>query len=102
MKIEDLSNKTLERLRQAHLAMTKAALVQVFEKSETDAVKIIGALEESYAGASPREKNLLLHNDPVALACNLVNCKSSEVPQDRLAKFNEARRASLEQQLGLF
>ena len=99
VKLEDLSNRRLERIRQAHLAMTRSALIQIFEKTETDADEAIKELEARYVRYSPRMRDLLLHNGPVSLACELANCKWTDVQQDRLQKFNETCRATLEQSL---
>jgi hypothetical protein len=102
MQIENLDNSTRERIYQHHQAMTQAALVQVFGKSEKEAAQAVRELWSRYESAPPRERDLLLHNDPVALACDLAGQDWSTVPQEPLKRFNESRRPSLEQQLGIF
>jgi hypothetical protein len=102
MQIEGLDETTLQRIHEAHRAMTQAALVQVFLKSEDQAARAVRELWSRYESAPRHERDLLLHNDPVALACDLAGQEWNKVPQDLLKKFNDARRPLLEQQLGLF
>jgi hypothetical protein len=102
MQIESLDRSTRERIYQYHQAMTQAALVQVFDKSETEAAHTVRELWSRYESAPPRERDLLLHNDPVALACDLSGRAWSTVPQEQLKRFNETRRPALERQLGIF
>ena len=102
MEIENVSVATRQRIYDAHQEMTNAALVQVFQKTEEEARKAVNELWRRYENAPQRERDLLLHNDPVALACDLAEQPWEAVPKDRLAKFNETRRLALEQQLGIF
>jgi hypothetical protein len=101
MEIENLSHAVLQRLYQDHQAMTHAALVQVFSKSDKEASLVITELWSRYEQAPERERCLLLHNDPVALACDLAGQCWNEIDQSLLDKFNDVRRPALEQQLGI-
>ncbi len=102
MQIEHLDHSTRERIYQFHRASTQAALVQVFNKAEAEAAEAVGELWSRYDSAPPRERDLLLHNDPVAVACDLSGEEWSAVSQERLRIFNDARRPALEAQLGMF
>jgi len=97
MRIEQLDEETRSGLHERHQAMTHAALVQVFGKSEDEAAKAVRELWSRYESAPRAERDLLLHNDPAALACDLAGQDWASVPQWRLDKFNESRRAMLEQ-----
>jgi len=96
MHIEQLDEETRSRLHERHQAMTQAALVQVFDMTEEDAARAVRELWSRYESAPRAERDLLLHNDPAALACDLAGQDWNSVPQSRLQKFNESRRATLE------
>ncbi len=101
MEIDILDAQTLQRLYLAHQAMTQAALMQVFAKTEQQAAQAVRDLWSQYEFAPERERHLLLHNDPVALACDLAGCEWSSVSKDLLEKFNAAREPTLKQSLGI-
>ena len=96
MQIEDLSLESRRRIHEAHRAMTQAALVFIFERTEDAAARAVRRFWAQYSRASRRERDLVLHNDPVSLACEIAEVKWDEVPRDRLKTFNEMRRPTLE------
>ncbi|UFZ03060.1 hypothetical protein LQG66_28000 [Bradyrhizobium ontarionense] len=97
MHIEQLDDDSRIRIHERHQAMTQAALVQVFGMTQDDAARAVRELWSRYDAAPRAERDLLLHNDPVALACDLAGQDWSSIPQWRLDKFNESRRAALEE-----
>jgi hypothetical protein len=96
MQIEDLTLESRRRIHEAHRAMTKDALVFIFEKTEEVAARAVRRFWAQYFRVSRRERDLVLHNDPVSLACEIAEVRWDEVPQDRLKTFNEMRRSTLE------
>jgi hypothetical protein len=99
MQIEVLDDASRQRMYRLHQEETQYALVQVFEKSEEDASRLVRELWSRYDTAPPRERDLLLHNDPVALACDLAEEVWSNVSKARLDKFNRSRKDKLGEHL---
>ena len=96
MEIEDLSLTSRRRIHEAHRAMTQAALVFIFDRTEEVAARAVRRFWAQYSRASRRERDLVLHNDPVSLAREIAEVRWDEVPKDRLKAFNQMRRATLE------
>ena len=101
MKFEQLDPATRKKLIGAHRAMTHAALVQVIGLNEADATKTIRDLWQRYETAPQIQQDLLLHNDPLALACNLAERSWESLSRDKVENFNAMRRGPLEQGLGV-
>ncbi len=103
MQIESLNEETRAQLFNAHYGMTQTALVQVFGKTELEAARLTHDLWSKFTHAPRQEQNLLLHNDPVALACDLAQQQWSDIDQIKLAQFNNVRQPMLAKgQLGSF
>lgn len=103
MQLENLNEATRTKIFDAHKAMTQTALVQVFGKTESEAARLVRDLWSKFNDAPRQEQNLLLHNDPVALACDLAEQNWSDVDESKLEGFNKARQAMLEAaELGSF
>ena len=96
MQIENLGDASRERVFHAHLGMTQAALIQVFDKSEQEAARTVRELWSKFENAPRQEQDLLLHNDPVALACDLAGQQWSNVSEAKLAEFNKAREKKMQ------
>ena len=92
MKIEDVPGDTRRQFDEEHRDLTIAALVQVFEVHPHKATADVYKLWERFAHAPRGERDLLLHNDPLALACEIAEYNWNDIDQSRLAKFNETRR----------
>ncbi len=96
MKTINLDESSREEIYLFHRETTRAALIQVFGKSEQEATESVHELWSRYRYAPQSERDLLLHNDPVALACDLAKEEWRNVNQDRLREFNLVRRSGLE------
>ena len=92
MQLENLNEATRTQIFDAHMGMTQTALVQVFGKTESEAARLAQGLWSRFRDAPRQEQNLLLHNDPLALACDLAEGNWSDIDETKLARFNEARR----------
>jgi hypothetical protein len=103
MRFENLPEETRQQIFAEHQGMTQNALVQVFGQSEGEAARLVRDLWTKFHDAPRQEQNLLVHNDPVALACDLAKKSWSDIDQAKLARFNFVRQAMLEKgQLGSF
>jgi hypothetical protein len=103
MRFNVLPGDTKAQLIDAHKSMTQNALVQVFGQNEQSAATLVRKLWERFADAPSEERDLLMHNDPVALACDLLQVKWSDIDQEKLASFNKSREILLSSgQLGSF
>jgi hypothetical protein len=56
---------------------------------------MVAEFSSLYDLAPQREPDLLLHNDPLALAYDLVGQDWNEITQARLDRFNETRKPAL-------
>lgn len=96
MFMDNLNPEAKGQLIRDYLSMLHYALVQVFDKREWEAHKIVQDLKSRFENAPPRQWDLMLHNDPVALACELVGAQWSDVDSHRLAEFNKTRAPMFE------
>ncbi len=94
MFIETLDTQTRSKVFESFFGTTAEALVEVFGKSEREARELIETLSRKFAEAPTREQNLLLHNDPVALASDLAEVPWANVDAQRLQAFVSRRRPS--------
>lgn len=103
MRFNVLPEDTRSQLFAIHQAMTQRALVQVFGQTEHQAANLVRKLWLKFADAPRQEQDLLVHNDPVALACDLVQENWADIDQEKLDQFNAAREDLLKDgQLGAF
>jgi hypothetical protein len=96
MQFESLPEDTRKQIFAEHQGMTQNALVQVFGHSEREAALLVRDLWNKFDDAPRQEQNLLVHNDPVALACELARQNWSDIDQEKLDQFNSVRSAILE------
>ena len=76
---------------------TTKALIELFDKSDSEARTLVEELRRQFSDAPLAEQNLLLHADPVALASELAEVPWDDLDPVRLEAFNRGRRQSLPQ-----
>jgi hypothetical protein len=96
MQVESLDENVRAQIYKLHKDTTKSALAQLFDKSDLEATKLVEELWSRYLDAPQSERDMLLHNDPAALACDLAGVEWTAISQERLKKFNETRRPTME------
>ncbi len=76
--VNSLPDEEKLRILQILVAQTQRALMDLCQQSEADAAAIISDLQKRYKHATQTERDLLLHNDPVSLACELADVEWSD------------------------
>jgi len=88
MNIESLDDERFKILYEKHLDLTQLALTEVLGRSEEEASALVEDVRSKFRHAPRQERNWLLHNDPIALACDLANMEWSALNEAELKSFN--------------
>jgi hypothetical protein len=80
-----------------HARMIRAALVEIFQFPDARAERSVADLLRKYDAAPQRERDFLLHEDPVNLAMEIAGKSEKSQPDfsDRLKRYNEQTRPRL-------
>lgn len=100
MFVETLTQDSREALFRAHRKMTVMALVQIFLVEPDNAIQLVASLWNKFNDAPSSTQNFLVHEDPVNLACEIVNVPWQALREgelsERLDGYNRTVRAEFE------
>lgn len=104
MHLENLTDEVHDELCKSHRNLTRAALVDVFGKTEDEARRIVENHWRRYKNVARSERNLLLHNHPINLAADIIGANSEDLSSGSATKYlrrYEADLHALENRMGV-